>query len=359
MTLLALISNAAVAASALPAMEVRQYPETPLIERTRLGQALNFDFELKNLRDQELELFTIRAAVRDPDGAIVHRFELNDSGGQPGILTVPRRVWKPGEYHTIYNPFHTMSNDVAIGRIDFELLFRQPDKQVVVERVTVRPIDYKPKTKLQVPLPGRVLVWDGHDFYSHHRRWDFSHPAVKRMGLVTNPGRYSFDLVVANADGEFFKGAIERKEDHFSYGARVIAPAAGTVVAAASHASNEPVEPTRESFQKDPMFAIYGNYVVIDHGNGEYSQVGHLKNGSVTVKAGDKVSSGQTIGAAGASGTSLFPHVHYQLVTRPGVDGEGLPAYFEGVTRILGKLSRAEPAVAIDSGDIIETQHIP
>ena len=354
MNLLAM--SAATAALAAPALEIRQYPDAPLIERTRLGRAINFDFELHNPTELEFELFTIRAAVRDADGAIAQRLEINDGGGQPGIRTLPHRIWKPGEVHTIYNPFHTLPADVPIGRIDFELLFRGPDKQVVTERVTVRPSAYRTRTRLRVPLTGRVLVWDGHDFYAHHRRWDFSHPAVRRMGLLTNPGRYSLDLVVADADGAFFAGTGEGKEDNFSFGHPVIAPAAGVVVAAASHASNEPAEPTRESFAKDPMFAIYGNYVVIDHGNGEFSQIGHLKQGSVTVKPGDRVAAGQTIGAAGASGTSLFPHVHYQLVTRPGVDGEGLPAYFDGVTLVLGKKRQAMKRTAIDSGDIVETR---
>lgn len=336
-------------------MTIQQYPDRPLIERTRFGQAINFDFELKNVAGQELELTAIRAAVRDPAGAIVQRLEVNDNGGEPGIRTIPYQFWKPEDIHTIFNPFHTLAKDVPIGRIDYELLFKTPDKKIVTERVTVRPSEYHTKTRLIVPLPGRSLVWDGHDFYSHHRRWSFSHPTMKAMGIVTNPGRYSLDLVVADADGEFFKGAGEKREDYFSYGHRVVAPAAGTVVAAASNASNEPAEPTREGFRKDPMLAIYGNYVVIDHGNGEYSQIGHLKQGSVTVKAGDHVRQGQVIGAAGASGTSLFPHVHYQLVTRPGADGEGIPAYFEHVTRVLGSMRQAEPLTAIDSGDIIET----
>lgn len=338
------------------ALEIRQHPREPLIERTRFGQAINFDFELENVGDLGLELYAIRAAVRDPGGAIVQRLEVNDNGGEAGIRTVPHRLWKAGENHTIFNPFHTLADDVPIGRIDYELLFRRPDGQSLTKRLTVRPAAYRTKTKLLVPLPGRVLVWDGHDFYSHHRRWDFSNATIKALGIATNPGRYSLDLVVADSDGGFFKGSGGRREDYFSYGHPVVAPAAGRVVAAASHASNEPSEPTPESFRKAPMLAIYGNYVVIDHGNGEYSQIGHLKNGSVKVKAGDIVTAGQVIAAAGASGTSLFPHVHYQLATRPGLDGEGLPAYFEGVTRILGRQSRAEPLTAIDTGDIVETR---
>jgi murein DD-endopeptidase MepM/ murein hydrolase activator NlpD len=120
-------------------------------------------------------------------------------------------------------------------------------------------------------------------------------------------------------------------------------------------APNEAAEPTAESFTKDPMFAIYGNYIVIDHGNGEFSQLGHLKNGSVTVRTGDRVRQGQVIAQAGASGTSLFPHLHYQLVTRPGVDGEGLPPRFSKLARVLGSELKPEEKAWIDTGDIVES----
>lgn len=39
---------------------------------------------------------------------------------------------------------------------------------------------------------------------------------------------------------------------------------------------------------KGPL-GILGNYIVIDHGNNEHSIYAHLKPGSISVKAGEKV----------------------------------------------------------------------
>jgi len=50
-----------------------------------------------------------------------------------------------------------------------------------------------------------------------------------------------------------------------------------------------------------------GNHVTIDHGNGEFSLLLHMKPGSVTVKKGDRVSQGQEIGAIGFPATPSFP----------------------------------------------------
>lgn len=339
--------------------EIRSYPPQPLIERTRLGQALNFDFEMTNAGPQALELTAVRAFVRDPAGTVVQRLELNDNGALPGIDTIPNRVWKPGESRTVFNPFHTLASDLTLGRIDFEFLFKDEEDAVVIGRTQVRPIPYVQKTRLILPMRGRVLVWDGHDFYSHHRRWDFSNKSLRSLGLVTNPARYSLDLVAVDDEARLFSGGGQSRDDYFSNGATIVAPAAGRIVAAANDASDEPAEPTRESFAKDPLFAIYGNYLVIDHGNGEFSQLGHLKKGSLTVGVGDQVRQGQPVAQAGASGTSLFPHLHYQLVTRPGVDGEGLPPRFAGLVRVGGSPDRSAADIWIDSGDIVVAQGAP
>lgn len=336
-------------------VEAKVYPPEPLIQRTRFGQAINFDVEVTNGGSGTLELTAIRAAVRDPLGRIVQRLEVNDNGSAPGIHTIPTRTWKAREAHTIFNPFHTLAADVPLGRMDYEFVFKDENRQSVTEQVRVSPAPYAHMTSLIVPMSGRVLVWDGHDFYSHHRRWNFSHPMIKRMGLLTHPARYSYDFVVADVDGAFHKPAAQAHEDYFSLGATIVAPGDGTVVSMMNDAPDEPADPNPESFARDPMFAIYGNYVVIDHGNGEFSQLGHLKKGSVQVRVGERVRQGQTIAQAGSSGTSLFPHLHYQLATKPGVDGEGLPVYFDAVDRVLGGTKKPGAKVWIDTGDIIET----
>jgi hypothetical protein len=71
----------------------------------------------------------------------------------------------------------------------------------VLTNVRVVPKAYATRTKLRLPLDGRLLVWDGHDFY-----------------------------------GRRYRGDGAKNEDHFSYGSPVLAPGDGTVVAVASKA---------------------------------------------------------------------------------------------------------------------------
>jgi hypothetical protein len=53
-----------------------------------------------------------------------------------------------------------------------------------------------------------------------------------------------------------------------------------------------------------------GNGVLIDHGGGWETQYCHLRSGSISVRAGDSVTSGQRLGDVGFSGMAAFPHVH-------------------------------------------------
>lgn len=55
----------------------------------------------------------------------------------------------------------------------------------------------------------------------------------------------------------------------------------------------------------------YGNYVIVDHGDGIASLYAHLSG--FAVGYGERVSQGQTIGYIGSTGTSTGPHLHFEI----------------------------------------------
>ena len=64
--------------------------------------------------------------------------------------------------------------------------------------------------------------------------------------------------------------------------------------------------------------SLWGEYVVISHGNGMTTLYAHMKRGSRKVKEGDVVSKGQLLGLVGATGLSTGNHLHLTLT----IDGE-------------------------------------
>ena len=57
----------------------------------------------------------------------------------------------------------------------------------------------------------------------------------------------------------------------------------------------------------------YGNYVLLDHGNGYQTLYGHMEYGSVHVNVGDSVNEGEVIGYMGNTGESFGAHLHFEV----------------------------------------------
>lgn len=62
----------------------------------------------------------------------------------------------------------------------------------------------------------------------------------------------------------------------------------------------------------------YGNYILIDHGDGTKSKYAHLQKDTLTVKVGDHVLQGQKIAEVGTSGRSTGPHLHFEIIVNGG-----------------------------------------
>jgi murein DD-endopeptidase MepM/ murein hydrolase activator NlpD len=58
-------------------------------------------------------------------------------------------------------------------------------------------------------------------------------------------------------------------------------------------------------------FDFHGNTLIIDHGQGVYSLVNHMKRRFV--QKGDRVKKGETLGLVGETGLATGPHVHWGL----------------------------------------------
>ena len=213
-----------------------------------------------------------------------------------------------------------------------------------------------------LPVRGKVFIWEGHDFYAHHLRVPMSNAKVKAIGITANSNEFAADFIYTDEKGGEYKGDPRKAENWYSYGKPIYAPGAGVVRETANDIPDNWYKDVRATTIGHPTLPAgkdpkdIGNYVLIDHGNGEFSLLVHMKPGSVTVKPGDRVAQGQQIGQIGFAGDSLFPHLHYSLMEGPEDEKEwGLPAYFSHFHRFLGAKSVAVARGPVNSGDIVES----
>jgi len=93
-------------------------------------------------------------------------------------------------------------------------------------------------------------------------------------------------------------------------GVDVLAASAGTVIAVRD---GEPDLSVRQRGRNSLAGKDAGNSVRLRHSDGWETQYGHMKRGSITVRAGQKVESGTVLGQVGLSGNTEFPHVDFAV----------------------------------------------
>jgi hypothetical protein len=182
------------------------------------------------------------------------------------------------------------------------------------------------RTVLRLPFDGRWWVVEG------------PRPEIGAHHLAASDQRHAYDFAIRR-DGGTHRGDGRENADYWCWGRPVLAPAGGTVVTA-----RDGVPDNRRPGVDTNIREAAGNHVILDLGGGEYALLGHLRNGSVLVRAGQRVRAGQPLGRCGNSGNSSEPHLHLHLQDRPEFrpgGPTGLPIRFrrhlaDGVLRGLG-----------------------
>lgn len=370
------LSGIAAFATAEPRVTIQAAPEHPIIEMRDASKSVNFDMVVHNASALTLRIAKIEISAYDAGHHLALRKALNTDAFAPSIAVIGNQMLAPGASLDVFNPFSQFDAAMPVDRLQFAFclqrentpaeqnanLHRLPDDCDFIKEFSVTPRAYDGKTALALPVRGKVFVWEGHDFYAHHFRVPMSNAKVKAIGITANSNEFASDFIYTDAEGGEYKGDPRKAENWYSYGKPIYAPGAGTVRETANDIPDNWYKDAKATSIGHPVLPAgkdpkdIGNYVLIDHGNGEFSLLVHMKPGSVTVKPGDHVAQGQQIGQIGFAGDSLFPHLHYSLMAGP-VDEKdwGIPAYFTHYHRLMGGASTPVARGPVNSGDFVES----
>ena len=129
-------------------------------------------------------------------------------------------------------------------------------------------------------------------------------PVVSSGYVWPTPGHYYLTSEWNEDRDTYNHGAIDIADGSIM-NAEIVAAESGTVVL-----SNNDCE---HNYGKDGSCGCgggYGNYIMIDHGDGKATLYGHMT--SLTVTTGDYVQKGQLIGYVGSTGWSTGAHLHFE-----------------------------------------------
>ena len=203
-------------------------------------------------------------------------------------------------------------------------------------------LNYQTITELELPFEDEWFVVNGGKTHFEGAHHFTSHGGGER---------YAIDFIIVRdtilPDGTVrrknYTGDRRQKENHYCFGKRLNTPGDGKIIEVVNTIEDNQVGTTNND---QPG----GNYIIIDHLNGETSILAHLKKGSIIVAIGDTVVKGQEVGQAGNSGASETPHLHYQL---EGTSGKlrklGLPAQF---------LNYYEDDIFVERGEPVRGQEV-
>ena len=249
-------------------------PEHPLIEHRGTVQLLNFDFLLQNTAPHPLHLDRIAVSVWDKNNKLILRRAVDENGRPSSLSIISQGDIPSGGRIGVFNPFYEFGPGIKIEKMSYEFFFNDPDYKLATPldyqfsiRVMVTPADFIERTALSLPLHDRIIVFDGHDFYSHHRRQNLADPVFERANIHTNAVRYGYDFCPVNENADMYTDSPWKKENWYGYGKPVYSPAEGTIVNSANDVPENDFRGEEVVYAHPPRNDIYkasyGNYVVI------------------------------------------------------------------------------------------------
>ena len=269
-----------------------------------------------------------------------------------GNATTPTTTIGPGQTALVWLDLTVDDATGVPGDLSHTITVSLPQPQPPVtestmsETIAPTVVDNRKPVTIAPPLTGDNWVSaNGCCDMSPHRM------AVSPLnGQLWAPERYAIDFVQLSADGRMSNGDKADLVSYPFFGADVHGVADGQVV---SVIDSLPEQIPGANPVGLPLEQYPGNRVVQDIGGGNYVMYAHLKTGSIRVKVGDKITTGQIVGSVGNTGNTDTPHLHFQLMNTPDpLRANGLPFVFD-------KFRLDSRAIGIDtaSDTPVEMQH--
>lgn len=155
--------------------------------------------------------------------------------------------------------------------------------------------------KVSLPFWGEWMVSQGYD------------------GSITHLGDWSkaLDFVILDHQLKSYQNPGLSLAQFYCFDKPILCPMDGYVYDIVNHVDDNGIGEVNTSKN-------WGNTIILNHSNGLFSQISHIKKDSFKVSIGDFVPKGTLIATCGNSGRSPEPHIHFQMQTSPVIGAQTL-----------------------------------
>lgn len=146
--------------------------------------------------------------------------------------------------------------------------------------------------KISLPFSGEWFVSQGYN------------------GGITHLGDWSkaLDFVIIDSKSNTYREPALNREHFYCYNKEILAPFDGYIYDIINNVQENDIGEVNTERN-------WGNTVIINHLNGVFSQISHIKKDSFKVFIGQFVTKGTLLATCGNSGRSPEPHIHFQMQT--------------------------------------------
>lgn len=214
-------------------------------------------------------------------GKIMVVFQMNSLSMSFSILTIV----------TLYILYHRQTYKLIIPA---NTGFYSPEKSLYDYLHLLKRKVVNPYYSMFLPFWGEWFVSQGYD------------------GTMTHLGDWgkALDFVICDDANKTYSNYGEKIENFYCYNKPILAPADGYIYDAINYVEENEINDVNTNQN-------WGNSIIINHLNGLYSQISHIKKDSFLVNIGDYVKKGTILATCGNSGRSPEPHIHFQAQHTP------------------------------------------
>lgn len=303
---------------------------------------LAYELQLTNMLGQDAMLTSVAAVAEDRTLLTLTGDQLAHWTRVVGAPDAPTGKLGPGQSALVWIDIPVQQSGPAdipttlTHTVSFSVAKPSPPLLTATMTETLAPtkVQQRQPIAISAPLAGRDWL-DGNSCceMTAHRM------AVNPLnGGLWAAERFAIDYVQLQPDGRMVTGDPTKLTSYPYYGVDIRAVSDGPVVAVVDSLPDQVPGGNPSGLRLEEYG---GNYIVQDIGNGNYAFYAHLKPGSVRVKSGEALTTGQIIAALGNSGNSSAPHLHFQVMNTPDpLKSDGLPfvlTRFQLTSRLAGK----------------------